>query len=686
MEGNMNTPNNILNFVAPKEKSSYIKVFGVGGGGGNAVKHMYESGIKGVDFVVCNTDAQALGGNPVPTKIQLGRGLGAGNVPQVARDAALEKKEEIKASLANTKMLFITAGMGGGTGTGAAPVVAEIAKEIDLTEDEVKKILVVAIVTTPFSIEGRKRLEQAREGIELLRKNVDAILVINNDKLMEFGNMTIHEAFAMADDVLSKAARGIAELITVRSHVQIDFKDVNSVMSQSGVALMGCGEARGENRAVEALNQAVDSPLLNDNSIKGARNMLLYYSYGPDGHMRMDEFDAIAREVRKHTGNSADLIWGEGIDESIEGDLFRITLIATGFTEKKIAASAPDVVYLDEHENLDDTESSIRPARVAAEEPVVEKFAASVNMPVLEKEYTNPDVTLCSHVSDVPSVPNTTTKKVYTLDDDWDTLTQDACSDSLPVGSDISSPNQDLGLSGEVNGNVSAPDQAEGLDQMIDGMFDCFSSSENCLEKITLIDDAQSGRQVADEGNGMDDIVDSVFSDRQAGVVEKNVKVGLSLGFAGVSSEPIMEEGLEMATSPVHMSHAFSQPSSMKVSPSVSLVSEPVAPAADVPAMSQSNTVGKVASPEVEPKMRPVDPITERLEENRLRMERLKALSAMVHSKKGLKELEEIPAYMRARIILPEPVHSSVSEAGGKTIDADGEIQDNPAFLSDKAD
>lgn len=685
MEGNMNTPD-ILNFVAPKEKSSYIKVFGVGGGGGNAVKHMYESGIKGVDFVVCNTDAQALGGNPVPTKIQLGRGLGAGNVPQVARDAALDKKEEIKASLANTKMLFITAGMGGGTGTGAAPVVAEIAKEIDLTEDEVKKILVVAIVTTPFSIEGRKRLEQAREGIELLRKNVDAILVINNDKLMEFGNMTIHQAFAMADDVLAKAARGIAELITVRSHVQIDFKDVNSVMSQSGVALMGCGEARGENRAVEALNQAVDSPLLNDNSIKGARNMLLYYSYGPDGHMRMDEFDAIAREVRKHTGNSADLIWGEGIDESIEGDLFRITLIATGFTEKKIAASAPDVLYLDEHEIVEETKNSVRQTQVAVEEPVVEKkIDASVNMPVSEKECINPDVTLCSPVPDVPSVSTTTTKKVYTLDDDWETLTRDECTDSLPMGSDMASTSQESGISGEVNRTVSTPDQADGLDLMINGMFDCFSSSENCLEKITLIDDAQSGLQLADE-KGMDDIVNSVFSDIQAAFEEKDVKVGKSIEVTGSSSEPVMEEGLEVTTSSVHMTHAFSQSSGRSVSPSVTLVSEP-APAVNVSAMSQANVVDKVvASPEVAPKVRPVDPITERLEENRLRMERLKALSAMVHSKKGLKELEEIPAYMRARIVLPEPVHSSVSEAGGKTIGADGEIQDNPAFLSDKAD
>lgn len=684
MEGNMNTPD-ILNFVAPKEKSSYIKVFGVGGGGGNAVKHMYESGIKGVDFVVCNTDAQALGGNPVPTKIQLGRGLGAGNVPQVARDAALDKKEEIKASLANTKMLFITAGMGGGTGTGAAPVVAEIAKEIDLTEDEVKKILVVAIVTTPFSIEGRKRLEQAREGIELLRKNVDAILVINNDKLMEFGNMTIHQAFAMADDVLAKAARGIAELITVRSHVQIDFKDVNSVMSQSGVALMGCGEARGENRAVEALNQAVDSPLLNDNSIKGARNMLLYYSYGPDGHMRMDEFDAIAREVRKHTGNSADLIWGEGIDESIEGDLFRITLIATGFTEKKIAASAPDVLYLDEHEIVEETKNSVRQTQVAVEEPVVEKIDASVNMPVSEKECINPDVTLCSPVPDVPSVSTTTTKKVYTLDDDWETLTRDECTDSLPMGSDMASTSQESGISGEVNRTVATSDQADGLDLMINGMFDCFSSSENCLEKITLIDDTQSGLQLADE-KGMDDIVNSVFSDIQAASEEKDVKVGKSVEVTGSSSEPIMEEGLEVTTSSVHMTHAFSQSSGRSVSPSVTLVSEP-APAVDVPAMSKTNVVDKVATtPEVAPKVRPVDPITERLEENRLRMERLKALSAMVHSKKGLKELEEIPAYMRARIVLPEPVHSSVSEAGGKTIGADGEIQDNPAFLSDKAD
>ena len=284
-----NQGGDILNFVLPKNQSSYIKVIGVGGGGSNAVNHMFRAGITGVDFVVCNTDAQALESSPVPVKIQLGKGLGAGNVPQVAREAAIEKHDEIKDAIKDAKMLFVTAGMGGGTGTGAAPVVASIAKEIDLVGDEVTKILTVAIVTTPFSFEGRKRQEQAKAGIAELRKTVDAILVINNDKLKEFGKMTLMEAFAMADDVLTTAAKGISEIITVRSYVQIDFKDVNTVMHDSGVALMGFGSAEGEDRAEKAALQAMESPLLNDNSIEGAKNMLLYFGYGAESPLIMDE-------------------------------------------------------------------------------------------------------------------------------------------------------------------------------------------------------------------------------------------------------------------------------------------------------------------------------------------------------------------------------------------------------------
>ena len=253
-QGNSFMPNSMnMEFEPLHEGPAKIKVIGVGGGGGNAVNHMYRQGIHGVEFIVCNTDKKALDASPVPNKITLGK-LGAGNVPEHAREMALKHKDEIRDAISNdTQMLFITAGMGGGTGTGAAPIIAEIAKSIELDDDMVNRILVVAIVTEPFSFEGSKRKKQAIEGIEELRKHVDAILVINNDKLRKLGNLTLKEAFTQADDVLLTAAKGIAEIITVSAYVNIDFRDVNTVMEKSGTALMGAGEGRGENRARQAI-------------------------------------------------------------------------------------------------------------------------------------------------------------------------------------------------------------------------------------------------------------------------------------------------------------------------------------------------------------------------------------------------------------------------------------------------
>lgn len=365
---NQNHEGEFLNFVLPKNQSSYIKVMGVGGGGSNAVNHMFQQGIKDVDFIICNTDAQALEASPVPNKIQLGKGLGAGNVPQVARDAAVEKHDEIKEALSGTKMLFLTAGMGGGTGTGATPVVASIAKEIELVGDEVTKILTVAIVTMPFSFEGRKRVEQARAGVSELRKIVDSILIINNDQLRQFGKMSLKEAFAKADDILTTAAKGISEIITVTSYVQIDFKDVNTVMHNSGAAIMGYGSASGENRAKEAIEAAMNSPLLNDNSIKGSKNVLLYFSYGPDAQLNMDEIDVVTKSIAQRTETEADMIWGAGEDASA-GENLNITLIATGFEEKKVMGIREKTII-----NLNEktyTAPVVAPAPIAAA-PVAE--------------------------------------------------------------------------------------------------------------------------------------------------------------------------------------------------------------------------------------------------------------------------------------------------------------------------
>jgi len=320
----------MMQFDLPKEHSSIIKVIGVGGGGSNAVNHMYHQGIKGVDFIVCNTDKQALDISPVPLKISLGtsltEGRGAGSLPEVGKNAAMENIEEIKEILAqNTKMVFITAGMGGGTGTGAAPVIAKVAKEMGL--------LTVAIVTVPFSFEGKKRRIQAEDGLEELKKNVDTLLVISNDKLREiYGNLKLTEAFGHADDVLSTAAKSIAEIITVTLHVNVDFADVRTVMKDSGVAIMGSATAEGENRAVKAVEMALASPLLNDNNIRGARYVLLNITCGAD-EITMDELGEITDYIQDAAGQTAELIKGYGIDESLGGKV-NVTIIATGFDGK----------------------------------------------------------------------------------------------------------------------------------------------------------------------------------------------------------------------------------------------------------------------------------------------------------------------------------------------------------------
>lgn len=310
----------------PKQFPSIIKVLGVGGGGSNAVNHMFKQGITGVDFAICNTDVQALESSPVPIKIEIGNknGLGAGAKPEVGRAAAEESLEKIKELLSDetTQMLFITAGMGGGTGTGAAPVVAKLAREMG--------ILTVGIVTLPFGFEGRRRKQQAEIGINKLKEHVDALLVISNDKLREqFGNLVLGEAFGQADNVLANAARGIAELITVPGYINVDFEDVRSVLQNSGKAIMGSAKAEGEDRAGRAIEEAMNSPLLNDNEIAGATDILLYITTGTDD-ITMDEITEITDYVQKESGNDAETIWGVGKDESL-GNHIGITIIATGF-------------------------------------------------------------------------------------------------------------------------------------------------------------------------------------------------------------------------------------------------------------------------------------------------------------------------------------------------------------------
>ena len=320
--------NNELFKPVGAEMPNYIKVIGVGGGGGNAVNHMMEEGIQGVDFILCNTDYQALMKSNVKTKLHLGqRDLGAGNDPAKGREAAEMSIGDIANLLdENTKMLFVTAGMGGGTGTGAAPVIAKIAKD--------KGILTVGIVTLPMEREGRRRKMQALSGIDELKKCVDTLILISTDKLRDqYGDLKLSEAFRKADDVLGTAAKGIAEIITVPGYVNVDFEDVTTVMKDSGKAIMGAGIAEGEGRAEKAIRAAIHSPLLNDSNIEGAKNILLYITSGTD-EVSLDEVDEILEIAQSACGNNSDVIWGNGTDESL-GNAISVTLIATGFNHEQ---------------------------------------------------------------------------------------------------------------------------------------------------------------------------------------------------------------------------------------------------------------------------------------------------------------------------------------------------------------
>lgn len=325
-------------FEVPKhsQNRSIIKVIGVGGGGSNAVNHMFKQGIKDVEFVVCNTDNQALNGSPVPNKLQIGanltEGLGCGANPEVGKNAALESKEQIREMLTGTKMVFVTAGMGGGTGTGAAPVIAKIAKDMD--------ILTVGIVTAPFGFEGKKKMAQAELGIDLLRSSCDTVIVILNDKLREiFGNLSINQAFAQADNILTTAAKGIAEIITLAGYVNVDFQDVRTVMLNAGAAVMGSAETRGDSRAKKAAEGALASPLLDNRDIMGAKKILLSIISGVEAELQMDELTEITEYIQEQAGDEAEMIFGHGVDPDL-GDRIRVTVIATGFHNSELKAAA----------------------------------------------------------------------------------------------------------------------------------------------------------------------------------------------------------------------------------------------------------------------------------------------------------------------------------------------------------
>lgn len=368
----------LVNFQFPKATSSIIKVIGVGGGGCNAVSHMYEEGIAGVDFIICNTDAQAMVNNPVPRKIQLGvtltEGRGAGNMPRMGEEAARENYEDIKKVLQdNTKMLFITAGMGGGTGTGAAPVIAGLARELG--------ILTIAVVTVPSPAEGKKRFGQAMEGIKKLSDYVDSMLVVSNQRLHSiFGDLPASQAFKRADNIVCTAVKGVAEIITLHGNVNIDFADVFTVMHNSQVFIMGTGLATGDDRALKAVNQALESPLLDSNDIYGTKNILLNIISGKD-EITIGEIGSIIQTLQERAGQEADIIWGNGYDDKL-GDNVSVTILATGFktnpNQLLQPRQEPVKFNLEEEKekNLPEKAETVLFEMTEEEEPVLDEVAA----------------------------------------------------------------------------------------------------------------------------------------------------------------------------------------------------------------------------------------------------------------------------------------------------------------------
>ncbi len=452
----------------PKQHPSIIKVLGVGGGGSNAVNHMFKQGITGVEFAICNTDVQALESSPVPIKIEIGDkgGLGAGANPEVGRASAEDSIEKIRELLddEHTQMLFITAGMGGGTGTGAAPVIAKLAREMN--------ILTVGIVTLPFGFEGRKRKQQAEIGINEIKKYVDALLVISNDKLREqFGNLILGEAFAQADNVLSSAAKGIAELITVTGYVNVDFEDVRTVIKDSGKAIMGSAKAEGEDRASKAIEEAMNSPLLNDNEIAGATDILLYITTGTED-ITMDEITEITNYVQNESGNEAETIWGVGKDESL-GNSVGITIIATGFDSVKKEPEKENTIV-----------------------GVVGDGAGDYNKPSGTNNVTENDNTTNQEISEIrkistsednpASTPNVENKTVHTLDNQK----EKADEVSFSVQSQVSNPSSLIKRTDEPYlsiGHTVSSEEPETIEETIPTPETDDSITRNAAERVNKL-------------------------------------------------------------------------------------------------------------------------------------------------------------------------------------------------------
>ncbi|WP_418602871.1 cell division protein FtsZ [Hwangdonia sp.] len=651
-------------FDLPKNQSNVIKVIGVGGGGSNAINHMFQQGIKGVDFYVCNTDAQALHNSGVPNKIQLGvnltEGLGAGANPDIGEQSAVESFDDISTMLdTNTKMVFITAGMGGGTGTGAAPIIAKMAKDLD--------ILTVGIVTMPFAFEGKMRIEQSQKGIEKLRDVVDSLIVINNNKLREvYGNLGFKAGFSKADEVLSTAARGIAEVITHHYTQNIDLRDAKTVLSNSGTAIMGSALASGQNRAQDAIRKALDSPLLNDNKITGAKNVLLLIVSGSH-EITIDEIGEINDHIQTEAGHGANIIMGVGEDEALEESI-AVTIIATGFNieqQDEISNTETKKVV---HSLNEEEDISLKAKDPVIIEPIVE----------LEEKKETPIVrhTLDLDLDEEPVKP---TKKAVVKQDIVDDFSKDI--NLIPTSEIIK--NIDV-VYDEVKSN-----HIEEEDFIIKPVTKMSSDVENMTDVEVISDYIEEEQQItltfdlplssdAEEDSNNDDVVSHQLNEEA-----KNIPVNDYVELITVNETNEKGDIRYALDDYVEVESSINKKASKSKDVEEEIDNDIVFEKKVLPQENNEES----ASEEVDPLNSPIsDLLKERADERRRKM---KEFNYKFNSAK-IDDIEKTPAYKRQGVNLEEAKHSSENDMSRTSIGLDDnddiQLRNNNSFLHDNVD
>ncbi len=639
-----------ISFDLPKNQSNVIKVIGVGGGGSNAINHMFKQGIKGVDFVVCNTDSQALQNSSVPNKIQLGvsltEGLGAGANPEVGHQAALESISDIEKMLdSNTKMVFITAGMGGGTGTGAAPVIAQLAKERD--------ILTVGIVTIPFQFEGKVRSEQALQGVDRLRKQVDSLIVINNNKLREvYGNLGFKAGFSKADEVLATASRGIAEVITHHYTQNIDLKDAKTVLANSGTAIMGSATATGDNRAKEAIIAALDSPLLNDNKISGAKNVLLLIVSG-SSEITIDEIGEINDHIQSEAGYNANIIMGVGEDETL-GENISVTIIATGFNadqQNGIVNSQPSKII----HSLEDEQRLVRDL---SQKPV-EVFTNIVDVPVVEKEEK-----IVFELIEEETVEAYTSVETTSQINENELIAMNEFIKNLDVTFEIVSPIKDIDF------KITTPQTRE-----IE-VVEAKTVVEKEEEQITFVFDVPSVAQTENENKIVFELTDDT----------KNIQVNEAVQFVPVTE---VNEGGVIKYS---LEEYMELENDLLSSKPTAKVEEPIAEELNI-TMKQTEVEKPLSTPFAS-NFEEVSPIEMTIEETLKmradeRRRKLKEFNYKFHNNASrIDEMEKEPAYKRLGVDLSNENNANPNSRMSLGIDSNNDVQlrSNNSFLHDNVD